>query len=140
MSRADTSRTAHFAPFAGRQRKFQLRIGEIGELERLCNAGIGEIMLRLAAHRFRFADIRETVRLGLEGGGASEPEATAVVMRSIDVSPLAEHLQLAADILSAAVSGVPDTGKDQATGSDVAPVTSPPGTPPEPPSAEAPAT
>jgi hypothetical protein len=140
VSRADTSRTAVYRPFAGRERKFQLRIGEIGELERLAGAGIGEIMVRLGSHRFKAADIRETIRLGLEGGGASEPEATALVMRSVDKNPLAEHLQLAADILSAAVTGIPDSaGKDQAAGSD-APETSPPSMPPAPPSASAPAT
>lgn len=142
MTRADTSRTAHHAAFAGRRRKFQLRIGEIGELERLCGAGLGEIMVRLSAHRFYLADIRETIRLGLEGGGESEPAATALVMRNVDPTPIGEHLQLAADILSAAVTGVPveAPGKDRAAGSDDAPETSPPSTPLEPGSASRPST
>lgn len=133
MSRADTSRTAVYRPFAGRERRFQLRIGEICELERLAGAGIGEILVRLGAHRFKLADVRETIRLGLEGGGASEPEATALVLRSVDANPLGQHLQLAADILSAAVTGIPEPGKEAAAGSD-APETLPSSTPPAPPS------
>ena len=138
MSALDTSRTTIDRPFAGRRRRFRLRIGEMGELERLCSAGIGEIMVRLAAHRFRAADIRETIRLGLEGGGAAEPEATALVMRYLDEAPLGEHLQLAGDILSAAVSGVEvEAGNEHGERSD-SPATSPHSTEPEPPSGSAP--
>lgn len=133
-ARADTSRTAVDRPFAGRTRRFQLRIGEIGELERLCGAGIGAIQLRLAGHQFRFADIREAVRLGLEGGGASEPEATGLVMRYVDRAPIAEHIQLAADILSACIAGVPEPEDEDPPGKPTAertdPATSPPSTAP----------
>lgn len=138
MSGANTGRTTHLAPFAGQRRRFRLRLGEMGELERLCGAGIGEIMVRLAAHRFRAADIRETIRLGLEGGGTSEPEATALVMRHVDEAPLAEHMQLAGDILSAAVAGIPDDAGKAAGESTERPATSPPITPPAPPSASPP--
>ncbi len=103
----DTSRTTHYAAFAGRRRRFRLRLGQIEELERLAKAGIGEIMLRLAQHRFRAADIRETVRLGLEGGGLDEPSATALVMYHVDEAPISDHFQLASDVLSSAVSGIP---------------------------------
>ena len=128
------------AAFAGQDRTFRLRLGEIAELERCAGTGIGEIMMRLASHRFKQADIRDTVRLGLEGGGLPEPEATVLVMRYVDEEPLGEHLQLAADILSAAVSGVPETpGKaEEARTSD--PATSPPSTVPAPPSGYGPET
>lgn len=126
MSGTDTSRTALTRPFAGQSRRFQLRIGELGELERVCSAGIGEIMVRLAAHRFYHADIRETVRLGLEGGGMSEPEATALVMRYVDPAPLSEHIALAGRILNKAVSGVEmPEGNDDGEGNDASPATSP---------------
>lgn len=112
------SRTTVRAPFAGQDRTFRLRLGEIGELERLCSAGIGEIMMRLASHRFRAADIRDTIRLGLEGGGLFEPDATALVMRYLDDEPIGEHLNLAADILTAAVSGVPQAPKRREIGEE----------------------
>lgn len=99
-------------PFAGKERPFKLRVGEAEELERLCNAGIGAIMWRLATQQFYVADVRETIRLGLKGGSdMSDPEATALVMRNVDAVPLAEHGQLAIDIITAYVNGVPDDVK-----------------------------
>jgi hypothetical protein len=102
-------------PFAGRERTFQLRFGEAAELERLCNAGIGAIMVRLATHQFYTSDIREPIRLGLQGGGMSEPEATALIMGNVDGKPLAgPHLELACDIIGAYVNGIPDEIKKKA--------------------------
>lgn len=128
MSEVDTSRTAIDRLFAGRSRRFQLRIGEIGELERICGAGIGEIMLRLAAHRFRAADIWATIRLGLEGGGEREIVATGLVER-YQSQPLGDYIQLAADIISAAVAGVPPP-KPATEGASDDPATSPSSTTP----------
>jgi hypothetical protein len=117
--------TAIYRDFAGRRRKFELRLGEIGELERLCAAGIGAILLRLSTMQWRYDDIRETVRLGLQGGGASEPDATALAIRYVDARPKGEFLQLAADVLSACIVGV-DPGKAQGeTEKSGAPATSP---------------
>lgn len=123
MSDIDTSRTLIERPFAGRMRRFQLRYGEIEALERHCGAGIGEIMLRLGTHRFKAADIIETVRLGLEGGGLEEMDATALIM-PYQTQALAAHLQLAADIISAAVTGVPAPGKPEGADDAPAPATS----------------
>jgi hypothetical protein len=113
------------APFAGRTRQFQLRLGEIEALEQACGAGIGEIAFRLQAHTFKAADVWETIRLGLEGGGASEAEATTVLMR-YRAAPIADYIGLAARILGAALNGVePEAGKGEAEGNGTDPVTSP---------------
>jgi len=129
--RTDTSATALHADFAGRTLKFELPIGEIGELERRCNAGIGEIMVRLAAHRFFAHDIVETIRLGLIGGGLSQADAETLMRWNVFGRPLAENLQLAGSILEAAVSGVPAPGNPATEGaSDAAPETSPSSTDP----------
>ena len=122
--------TAVDAIFAGRSRTFDLRIGELGELERICNAGIGEIALRLSTHQFRHADIRETIRLGLRGGGLGDAEATALVMTIVDGHPLADHLELAQSIVGGLLHGMPAKkapAEGQATAS---PATSPPSTTP----------
>lgn len=122
-------------PFGGRARVFRLRIGEIGELETLCAAGIGEIYLRVATQRYRLADLRETIRLGLIGGGAPPGEADMLVGRYVDGRPIAEYLQLAADILTALHAGAQDAAQDspdepgKAAGSG-GPATSPPSSPP----------
>ncbi|SEE59645.1 Phage tail tube protein, GTA-gp10 [Rhizobiales bacterium GAS188] len=120
------------APLCGRTRRFQLRIGELGELERLARAGIGEISLRLATHRFTSVDVFETLRLGLIGGGFSDVEATAL-MQTIEGQPIAPYLGIAALIVDACINGV---GKDEALKKDEAegttpsadPATSPPST------------
>jgi hypothetical protein len=118
--------TAIYRDFAGRRRKFELRLGEIGELERICNAGIAAILTRLTYMQWRYDDIRETIRLGLMGGGASEADATMLALHYLDPRPKGEYLQLAADILSACIAGV-EPGKDQGESeSKDAPATSPP--------------
>jgi hypothetical protein len=120
--------TAIYRDFAGRRRKFELRLGEIGELERICNTGIAAILTRLTYMQWRYDDIRETIRLGLVGGCASEPDATMLALHYLDPRPKGEYLQLAADILSACIAGV-EPGKDQGESeSKDAPATSPPST------------
>lgn len=111
MSKADTSKTVLFAPFAGHERRFKLPLGKIADLERICGAGIGAIMVRLATHQFKASDIWEPIRLGLEGGGMSEPEATATCM-AYHEEPLMWRAELASQILQAAVNGIPQEGAD----------------------------
>lgn len=96
------------APFSGQARTFMLRFGEVAELERLCNAGIGAIALRIGTHQFYQADIHETIRLGLQGGGMEEPQATALVMSAFADRPLESHIQLAAKIVEAYLNGIPE--------------------------------
>ncbi|MFC6741164.1 gene transfer agent family protein [Methylobacterium tardum] len=83
------------ADFAGRPCRFQLRLGEMTELERLCGAGIGAIFMRLGTHQFSHRDVWDTIRLGLEGGGMSGIAASALVLHYQD-DPLMDHLPLAA--------------------------------------------
>jgi hypothetical protein len=118
--------TAIYRDLAGRRRRLELRLGEIGELERLCGAGLGAIYLRVVSMQWRYDDIRETIRLGLQGGGASEPDATAIAMRYLDPRPKGEFLALAASILSACIDGVPEGNEDGER--SAGPETSPPST------------
>ncbi len=87
--------------FGGKNRNFELRIGEIAELERLCQAGVGEITARVMFDRHKLSDVRETIRLALEGAGATPFEATALVERYVDHQPLMASVALAQTILSA---------------------------------------
>ena len=115
------------ARLAGRARVLQLRIGEIGELERLTGAGIAAIFTRLATMQWQSADIVQTIRLGLEGGGASNAEAEAIVERYVEPAPLGTYVQLAADVVRACVAGEVDAAeKPTGEGTIVAPATSPP--------------
>lgn len=103
--------TSLVASFAGQDRIFRLRIGEIGELETLCDAGIGGVFSRLATMQFKFADVRETIRLGLIGGGTVASQAAFFVKRYVDDRPLNENVPLAIDILRATFEGAKDATK-----------------------------
>lgn len=129
--------TAVYRPLGNKRRKFELRIGEIGEIERLCNAGLGAIQLRLATMGWRYDDIRDSVRLGLIGGGASEAEAETLCVAYVDGRPRGACLQIANDVISACISGVPDaiSKKGEWESETRAPATSPPITEPAAPSA-----
>jgi len=120
----DALSTAVYAPFGGRDCKFELRLGEIRELERICKAGIAAIYLRVSMLQFAIDDIRETIRLGLIGGGLAPAEAQATILFSVDGRPINESTQLAADILKACFEGVMPGNQDRAE-SNVAPATSP---------------
>lgn len=125
MARSITLRRA----FGGRDCSFKLRWGEIEQLEQACGAGIGAIWQRVATLQFRAADIRETVRLGLQGAGLAEPMATAAVKLVFEEGPLLPHVQLAADILGAALEGAePEKRPEAETPSSESPATSPPST------------
>jgi hypothetical protein len=108
--------------FAGRERDFLLRSGEIDRLEMLCEAGIGAILGRAGTYSFYRRDIRETIRLGLEGGGLSKIQAEALVRAEVDEAPIEDALNLASAILTATLRAVPQSfadGEDAAGAPDL---------------------
>jgi hypothetical protein len=121
-----SAQTAIWREFAGRRRKFELRLGEIGELERLSGAGLGAIYWRVVAMQWKWDDIRETIRLGLIGGGATEPDATALALHYLDDRPKAQFLQLAADVLGACINGAAAGNADGEAAPSASPETSSP--------------
>jgi len=128
--------TTNARRFGGSDRVFGRRIGEMGEVATLCGAGVGEIYQRVATLRYRLADLRETIRLGLIGGDAPPGEADMLVSRYVDGRPIGEYMQLAADILIALHSGAREAARDaddapgKAAGSGD-PATSPPSSQPD---------
>jgi hypothetical protein len=89
------------------------KVGLLLDLEEKCNAGVAEIMRRLEGGTWRLNDVRETVRLGLIGGGMDPVRAMVAVKSHVDGRPLAQSVLLAYEILAAALVGVPgdETGK-----------------------------
>lgn len=120
-----------YADFAGRKRKFELRLGELAELERMRDAGIAAILNRLVSERWFYDDMREPIRLALIGGGESESMAQMLVENYVDKGPKRLHLTLAASIIVAFIDGIDpkDAGETENQG---APATSPPSTAPAP--------
>lgn len=92
------------------------KIGQTLELEEKCDAGVAEIFTRLREGRWRFNDARETIRLGLIGGGMKPTEALVLTRRYVDDRPWQESVPIATMILMAAMVGVPgdEVGKGPA--------------------------
>src|SRR5215813_10041696 len=83
------------------------RLG-IGELQDKCDAGPAEIFTALSKQTWRFDHIRETIRLGLIGGGLPANKAMALVGRYVVPGRLMEAAGIAQMILFAALVGDPD--------------------------------
>ncbi len=95
--------------WAGGEDTFCLaKVGLILDLEEKCRAGIGVIAARLESGAYYLNDIRETIRLGLIGGGMTPERAMSAVKNNVDANPLG-HCQLVAyHVITAVIAGVPD--------------------------------
>ncbi|MBV9549306.1 MAG: gene transfer agent family protein [Alphaproteobacteria bacterium] len=92
----------------GSERRFGLALGQLEELQRVCDAGPEEILQRLLSGTPRVQDLRQVIRLGLIGGGMEPAKALAMVEAHVDARPRQESLPVARAVLLAAVMGVPD--------------------------------
>lgn len=86
----------------------RLPISKLEELQEKCDAGPPEILNRLLTSKWRVADVRQTVRLGLLGGGNDAATVAALVARYCDDGMLGANVPAAAEILTAAIFGVKD--------------------------------
>ena len=88
----------HKAFFGDREHDFALTPHLIPELQRLTGKGIGALVdgIRHAS----YAEITETIRLGLIGAGTKPADAAALVETYVPAAPLAEAHILAVDILT----------------------------------------
>lgn len=86
------------------------RVVDVFALEEKCGAGLGEILNRLELGLWKLNDIRETIRLGLMGGGKSPEEAMRLVKLHVDQNPngFAPSVMIAHAIIEAALIGVKD--------------------------------
>jgi hypothetical protein len=89
----------HKAFFGDAEYAFRITPELIVELERKTGAGIGGLCRRLFAGDFKHADIIETIRLALIGGGTSPVNADALVAAYAVARPLSEIYPLAVSIL-----------------------------------------
>lgn len=67
---------------------FGLKAKQIEELERVCKEGIGRICMRAFAMDYTYAMLRETIRLGLIGGGTAPVTAAELVSTYVDGQPI----------------------------------------------------
>jgi hypothetical protein len=107
----------HVAFFGDAERTFALTPDLIGELQRKTDMGIGSLCLRVSGGHFKLADLVETIRLGLIGGGTPPVEAAALADTYAANRPLNEPYALASAILQMVWSGTPaPDGEDSANG------------------------
>ncbi len=104
--------------WADGEHKFNLaKIKLVFELQEKCDAGIAEIRKRILEDRWYAQDIRETLRLGLIGGGMTPDQALRLINRYCDDRPAVESVQPAIVVILAYMFGVPgdEVGKKAAT-------------------------
>jgi hypothetical protein len=106
---------AHRAFFGDVERDFRLTPELIIELERKTGAGIGGLCKRLFANDFRHAEILETIRLALIGGGEKPQTAASLIAAYAASRPLIETFPLAVAILETAWFGKPSVNEGDAS-------------------------
>lgn len=79
----------------------------VRELETKCGP-IGALCNRVFARAFTQADLAETIRLALVGGGTSPKRAHELIAAYVDGRPLIETYELAAKILERTLFGNPN--------------------------------
>lgn len=97
------------------------RLGERMELEAKTGRGTREMLVRLVEGRESFTEIRETIRIGLVGGGMEPEKALGFVRRHVDEFPRARAAALAREILKAEIVGTPDEAVGKAPAEPQAP-------------------
>jgi hypothetical protein len=97
----------HTAFFGDAEYPFRLSPALIIELEHKTGAGIGALCSRIFNRQFAQADIHETIRLSLIGGGLKPERATALIASYAADRPLSETYPLAVAILDAVWFGQP---------------------------------
>ncbi len=112
---------------------FRLGLAQLQELQEKCDAGPEFIRARIASGFPNALDLRETIRLGLVGGGTKPETAIRLVRRYVDDAPRLNSHGPALAILQACLAGVPDdpvgksaAGEETATTAPASPTESGP--------------
>lgn len=100
--------------WAGRERVFALRFGDVLDLEQACGDGkapaaVGSLFQEIGMGRFSAKAVYHTIRLALIGGGLERLKADHLMREHFDKRPYLESSSLALEILMALMSGVEPT-------------------------------
>ena len=94
--------------FGDGPRNFRLGIGEIDELEEITGYGLKRLFMRIRDGDHRASELRNTLRLGLIGGGMKPAAAWTLVDRYAKEGYLVDCEEPATLILGAALTGSVD--------------------------------
>lgn len=87
---------------------FRLDLKRLRDLQDKTGVGPEALYRRVATGDWRIEDLRETIRLGLVGGGMDEVKAAKLMRSYFDDGPYLKHKPMAIAILLAAMMGPPD--------------------------------
>lgn len=96
---------------------FRLALGELEELQEKTGLGPFVVMQRLASNEWKTSDVRETLRIGLIGGGTPAADALRLVRRYVDDRPdWLKNALIARVVVQSALIGAPEElpGKEPA--------------------------
>ncbi|MGY3575277.1 gene transfer agent family protein [Bradyrhizobium sp. USDA 4504] len=99
--------TPYSAFFGDAEHTFQLTPKLLPELEAKCGP-IGALFNRVNYRQFSQADLSETIRLALIGGGTAPKRAAELVAAYVADRPIAETYPIAARILERVFFGAPN--------------------------------
>lgn len=102
--------------WGGEKRHFRLAFRDLAALESARNLGAFEIFQRLRLRTARVEEARDVLRFGLEGGGATPSQASALVKRYCEERPLEESILPAMMVLAAALFDIPEELDDPGKG------------------------
>ena len=94
--------------------EFRLDIPALEELQDLTTYGPHALLARFQLGQWGVRELRETLRLGLVGGGRAKINAYDLVQRHVAAGGLAELVPTCGAILGAALFGVPEEDADLA--------------------------
>jgi hypothetical protein len=101
----------HRAFFGDAEYHFRLTLPTLTELERSTGLGIAAICDRIFQKQFAHADLTQTIRLALIGGGTAPKRAAELVAAYATDRPLSEIYPLAFAIAEATWFGKEDNGQ-----------------------------
>lgn len=110
---------------------FRLAYGQWLELQEAVGCGPLELYVNMLQRKWRVQQLREIIRIGLIGGGATPPAALRLVKLYVEERPMMESVQIALEIVAASMSlpqGSEAPGEAAAAETPTAESTSPPST------------
>lgn len=100
----------------GEEHHFRLALRQLRELQDKTEVGPFALFSRIRSGEWKVEDLRQTIRLGLIGGGLNPAEAGKLLVTYVDDRPLLENVSPALLILQAALLGADgDTSEKKTT-------------------------
>jgi len=98
--------------WAGKERLFRLKFGDVMDLEQACGEAIGTIFASVSGGSFKVGYVYHTLRLALISGGLSVMDTKRLVSNQFDAHPYMTHASVAGEILANLMVGIEPSEKE----------------------------